>query len=225
MTRVAITTDRFDDVVADYEKVGLEPVALPCIRVEHAATAEIARARRRLQLADLVLVTSARVVNVLWPERGAPDVDFAAVGPATARAVRHAGGRVRFVGDSGLHGLVESVTDRLRHGLVAIARAEGTDPVGLSSLRERTSRLEEHVVYRTEPVAPGPEPVGAVAFASPSSVAGWSHARRFDDVVIGVIGATTAKAVAAHRNPDVVAAQPSHSALARDIAAFMEVKL
>ena len=224
MTRVALTTDRFSEVAARYAHVGLVPVPLPCTRFEPATNARIAAARASAIDAQLLMVTSSRVVELLWPRGGMPDVEVAAVGPSTAAAILDAGGRVEVVGDAGLGRLIDLTGDRLNRGRVTIAHAAGSDPAAMSRLRAIVAELDEHVVYRMVPVGPKVLPVDAVAFASPSAVGGWWLTRTLDDVVVGAIGKTTAQAVSRIREPDVVADPPSHSSLARGIASFMEVE-
>ena len=87
MTRVAITTDRFDSVSSAYALRGLEPVPLPCLRVESAGDEALTDARQAAADADLLVVTSPRTVSLLWPEQEMPEVEVAAVGESTAAAV------------------------------------------------------------------------------------------------------------------------------------------
>ena len=225
MTRVGVTSDRFDVVAAGYADAGLEPVALPCIRIQPAPSRDITHVRERAIRADLLMITSPRVVSLVWPDGRMPDVDTAVVGRSTASRVERAGGRVTQVGNAGLARLVELTADQMEGRCVMIAHAEGSDPAAMARLREIAPDLEEHPVYRAVPVAPGADRVDAVAFASPSAVNGWGLSRSFDDLVVGAIGATTAAAIARHRVADVIADRPSHSNLARAIASFMEVNV
>ncbi len=223
--RVAVTTDRFDEAADSYAEAGLEPVSLPCIRVEPSSSEVIIRARLRCAASDVIVITSPRVVSLLWPWGGMPDVEVMVVGTATAEAVTRAGGRVGLVGDGGLARLVELATDRLGEGRVVIVHAAGSDLAAMAQLRRVADSLDDFEVYRSVPVAPGTSIVDGVAFASPSAVAGWTLSRDLDGLAVGAIGATTARALAPHRDPDVIAAQPSHRALAQAIAEFMEVKV
>lgn len=222
--RVAITTDRFDAVASAYAAQGLDPVPVPCMKIEPGSRAALVDAREAASRADLLLITSARTVRLLWPDQPMPGVDVAAVGEATAAAVRGAAGRVVFSGRSGLLGLIEMVADRLGEGRVVFPHAGGADPVASGRLRELAPGVEEHVVYRSVPVAPRHTPVGATVFASPSAVQGWLLTRSFDNVVVAVIGETTRAAVARHRSPDVVAPRPSHRTLALTLMNHLEVR-
>jgi uroporphyrinogen-III synthase len=220
---VAVTTDRFSKAAPYFARVGLEPVPTPCIQMSPARVDKLEQAREAAAAADLILLTSARTVELLWPEGGMPACDVAAVGAATARAVVSAGGRVVTTGQGGLSDLVESVAGDLDGRRVVIIRAAGSDTVALRRLHALAPELEDHVVYRVQPIGPTPTPVDAVAFASPSAVEGWLLTRSLDDLVVAVIGDTTAAAVASHRVPDVVASQPSFPALAGALSSFMEV--
>jgi uroporphyrinogen-III synthase len=225
VSRVGITSDCFDDIAPCYVDAGLVPVALPCIRIQMAPPSVMADARREAANADLLVVTSPGVVSLLWPDGRMPPVRTAAVGPSTASNIERAGGAVAIVGDAGLARLVDLLADRVAGRRVLIAHAEGSDPEAMRRLRNLVPELEEHLVYRTVPLAPGADSVDAVSFASPSAVTGWALSRGFDDLVVGAIGDTTAAAVARYRVADVIADRPSHLALAGAIASFMEVNV
>ncbi len=220
---MAVTTDRFSKAAPHFARAGLEPVPTPCILMRPASAEILGRARRAAGVADLILITSARTVELLWPAGGMPACDVAAVGPATAEAIVSAGGRVVRTGGGGLADLVDSLAGHLDGLRVAVIRAAGSDITALHRLDALVSELEDHVVYRVEPIGPERTPVDAVAFASPSAVDGWLLTRSLDHVVVGVIGDTTAAALASHRVPDVVASRPSFPALASALSSFMEV--
>lgn len=225
MIRVGVTSERFDAIAPGYTDAGLEPVSLPCVQIQSAPPRDIAYVRERATRADLLMITSPRVVTLVWPDGRMPEVDTAVVGRSTASRVEQAGGRVTQVGNAGLARLVELTAGHLEGRCVMIAHAEGSDPAAMARLREMAPDLEEHPVYRAVPVAPGADRVEAVAFASPSAVKGWGWSRSFDGLVVGAIGATTAAAIAPHREADVIAERPSHLNLARAIASFMEVNV
>lgn len=225
MIRVGVTSDRFDDIASGYADAGLEPVSLPCIQIQPARPGNIAYLRERAMNVDLMVITSPRVVSLVWPDGGMPEVDTAVVGRSTASRVERAGGRITRIGNAGLARLVELSAGHIEGRRVLIAHAEGSDPAAMARLREIASDLEEHPVYRAVPMAPGSDRVDAVAFASPSAVKGWELSRGFDDLVVGAIGTTTAAAIARHRAADVIAERPSHPNLARAIASFMEVNV
>lgn len=223
MIRVAITTDRFEKAASPFRRIGLEPVWLPCIRVEPATAAELTRARQAASVADLLLISSVRTLELLWPRGSMPAVEVAAVGESTAAAVAARGGRVVVVGRGGLADLAAQTAHRLAPVRVAFPHAAGSDPVAIEGIREHATDFLEFVVYRIIPIAPESAEVRAVAFGSPSAVEGWLLSRDFDGLVVGVIGGTTWEAVARHRLPDVLAPRPSHQALAQRLASYLEV--
>lgn len=223
MIRVAITTDRFEGAAPTYRRVGFEPVSLPCIRVEPADEEMLAQAREAASAANLLIISSVRTLDLLWPNGSMPAVEVAAVGEKTAAAVKARGGRVLLLGRAGLADLAKQAADRLDSSQVVFPHAVGSDPVALQALREWATNLRAFDVYRTVPVAPESAPVAAAAFASPSAVEGWLLSRDFDGLAVGVIGPTTWEAVARHRPPEVVASQPSHHALAQTLASYLEV--
>lgn len=224
MSRVAVTTDRFEQVAGLYEEAGLSPVSLPCVRLESAGASIVEDARTAAAGVDVVIVTSPRVVAMLWPDGAMPEVDVVAVGSKTAAAVRSAGGRVVVVGDAGLYRVVQLAQGRLEGAVVMLGHAAGSDPLALERLRVIAGRFDDRVLYGMVPIAPDPIGVDAVSFASPSAVAGWRLSRDLEGLVAGAIGATTARAVSAIRPPDVVSKRPWHGALARQLASILEVR-
>jgi uroporphyrinogen-III synthase len=219
MKRVAITTDRFAETAPVFTAAGLEPISLPCIAVRPESVDQIAKARIAAASAELLLLTSTRAVEVLWPD-SMPALDVAAVGRATARLVNARGGRVVCEGRGG----VDDLMTKLRPSGIRAIYPHGTlvEPKALAALTAHYPNMRDFVVYRTEPVAPAAEEVGAVAFSSPSAVNGWLLTRELDGLVVGVIGETTRRAVVAHHPVDVVAPQPTHDSLARALAEFLE---
>jgi uroporphyrinogen-III synthase len=225
VTRVAITTDRYDSVAPAYIGFGLVPVPVPCVEVVVADEEVLSRAREAVSDADLVLITSARTVDLLWPLGAMPGTGAVTVGAASAAAVEAAGGRVVLTGGSGLADLLDGAAHVIGGARVVFPHAAGTDPGLVARLRSLVSVLEEQEIYRSVPAAPEPTPVDAVVFASPSAVTGWLLARDFDDVVVGVIGPTTQSAVARSRVPEVVAPEPSHHSLAQALTSYLEVSV
>jgi uroporphyrinogen-III synthase len=222
VSSVAITNDRFETVAPVYLDSGLEPVPVPCVHVEPADERALGDAREAAAEADMMLISSARTVALLWPDGDMPDVEVVAVGESTAEAARRAGGLVAATGRSGLIDLIDTNADRLRASRVVFPHAGGTDLTAMRKLRDVAGVMEEHVVYRTAPLAAAQTDVDAAAFASPSAVQGWLLSRDLDDVVVGVIGPATAAAVARVRPPDVVAPRPAHRSLAMALNDHLE---
>lgn len=221
--RVAVTTaaDRAGALSAALGDEGLEPVELPCIRVEEADPDVLRRARKAAEGADLLLLTSMRSIDILWPEDGFPRTEVAAVGGATAERASSRGGRVVASGTGGAARLIGMLD--LAGKTVAYPHAAGTDPGVLAALQAGAGRVVALPVYRTVPIGPAGDPVDGAAFASPSAVLGWTMTRSLAELVVGAIGPTTAAALEArHRAPDVVAFPPSFRSLARELARHLE---
>ncbi|HJR87883.1 MAG TPA: uroporphyrinogen-III synthase [Acidimicrobiia bacterium] len=223
--RVAVTTDRFDRVAPFYREARLDPIRLPCVKVEPAPADVLARARAATARAGVIVLSSARTVDLLWPDGPMPSIPVLAVGTATEAAVKDRRGQVFIVGNSGLAALAARARTRLATANVVFPRSANSDRAALRIIRELAPHLLEFEVYRTRSIAPAKAEVQAVAFASPSAVEGWHFARSLEGLVVGVIGPTTSAAVSLHRRPDVVASSPSHRALAQALASHMEVKI
>jgi len=219
--RVAVTTsaDRAPAVAAELAHAGLEPVVLPCIRVEPAAATVLADARRRAAAADFTVLTSARAVRLLWPD-GMPPLRVAAVGEATAAEARRAGGTVEVVGPGGGEALAAVLAPAVAGRRVAVLRAAEPAFDLAAALAAAGAAVADLAVYTTAPVGPAADPVDAAAFASPSAVDGWFRTRTLAGILAGAIGETTRRALADRGAVDVVvAAEPRTAALARALAA------
>lgn len=221
LPRVALTTtgDRSRHL-ADYVKaLGLEPVALPCIELVPAAGAALASARSEGSGADWLVVTSPRTVDVLWAEGGMPSANVAAVGEVTAEAVRRVGGTVAVVSDGGAAQLAERITRVVAGKSVFFPHAAGADRSTIDLLRRAGATVRARAVYEMRPIAPGDDPVDSVVFGSASAVTGWLLSRDLEGLVVGVIGETTAAALAhCGRSFDVMPPRPSYRGLVRQLA-------
>lgn len=215
--RVAITTtaDRAAALAGEFAQRGMTPVVLSCVAVEIVSRERLHEARNSINGADTLLLSSPRSLAIMWDNGSLPDLPVVAVGPATAAAALGRGLTVETVGSGGLGEIV----DRLRGRHVFFPHADRTPAEPLRRLADVAASLRAPVVYRTIPWSPGPDPVDAVAFTSPTAVEGWLSARDLDGLVIGVIGETTAAAVrAAGFEPEVVPARPGYESLANAFA-------
>lgn len=211
--RVAVTTtpDAADRICRALEAVGLEPVSLPCIRIEPAPAATLRSLRDAAAGADWIVVTSRRAVEIVWPDEMPRHPAVAAVGEATAAAVRAAGGRVVVVGDGGAAELVERLADRddIEGASVVFPHARAADPATAQWLSGRAAVVVAEPAYDTIPIAPHDDTVDAVIFGSPSAVTGWRRSRSLDGLVIAAMGPTTAGHLEGlGRAPDVVPETP-----------------
>lgn len=193
--RVAITTavDRFENAAAIVARAHMEPVLLPCIRIQPAADHSLAKFRTAASDADLVVATSARAIDITWP-RGMDGLRVAAVGDSTAAAARAVDGDVSLVGTKGARALVDQLSD-LRGSVVAYPHAGGADPIVATLLRQAGATLIDVISYTSLAISPRDDPVEAVAFGSPSAVEGWASARSLEDLVVASIGPSTSDAL------------------------------
>lgn len=223
MARIALTTtsDRALGLTATVESLGHEPVILPCIQFQPSDVRHLVSARDACMRSDWLFVTSARAVGALWPEGGIPDVRVAAVGAATAEAIRRAGGSPDVVGSAGAAQLVARIEGEVRESLVLFPHAVTADLSAISVLESCGAVVDSRPVYDVRPVAPPETPVDAVTFGSPSAVTGWCLTRGLDNVVVGAIGATTTGALIERgRHPDVVPERPDFLRLIHMIDEF-----
>lgn len=201
-------SSRLADLV---ESAGHAGRLLPTVRVVPADTMVLADARAAAGEADVVLLTSARTVDLVWNGTGMAGLSVLAVGSATAAAAAMAGAEVTATGTAGAEALAAEVGPLRPGTVVAFPHAEGTDLEALAALGDID--LRPTVVYRSQPVAPADDPVDAALFASPSAVRGWCISRSFDGLVVAAIGPTTAAAITTAGARPIVAARPSFDAL------------
>lgn len=221
MPRIALTTtpDRAARLAPLCEDHGLEPVRLPCIEFVLAEENVLDPARRQVTQADWLVLTSPRTIMALWPEGEMPDVPVAAVGPATAQAVRDAGGMPVVVGDGGADELIDLIAERLSGASVVFPHAAGAGTATIEGLEAVGASVDARAVYEIRPVPPSTDPVDAVAFGSPTAVRGWHLSRELEGLVTGAIGETTAGALAEFSVVvDVELPHPSFEALIAGMA-------
>lgn len=220
--RVAVTTSsdnaaRFTQRLA---AVHLEPVCLPCIRVEPSTEAVLEPLRRAAVDADWIVCTSRRAVEITWPGGMPARPQVAVVGRATAAAVRAAGGHVSVEGAGGATQVRKLLGDRINGRVVVFPHARAADPVTVRELRAGGATVIAAPAYQTVPIAPGPDSVDAVILGSPSALEGWLLSRSLAGLEVAVIGETTAAAVRAHGcEPDIVPPIPDVDELVTALAA------
>jgi len=222
--RLALTTtrDRCLQLVDEVAGLGLEPVVLPCIELIPGSDAVTEAARIESARSDWVLLTSPRTVHELWPEGGMPKTRVAAVGQATAEAVRDAGGRVAVVGDGGARDLVDRISRMVAGQSVFFPHAADADRSTIDLLDGAGATVRARVVYEIRPISPSEDPVDAIVFGSPTAVTGWLLARDLEGLAVGVIGETTAAAVAGYGYQfDVMPPSPSFGELTRLMAGHL----
>jgi len=215
--RVAVTTatDRAPSQIEALDRHGLEPVLLPCIQIHPGPGSELERARSAWSTCDWMVLTSPRVVHILWPEGGMPDIRTAVVGSSTASSVEIAGGIVSVVGERGAADLVMRLAPQVPGRSVLFPHAAASDPGTITGFEAAGARVTAIPVYEARPVAPALDAVDAALFGSPSAIEGWCLSRSLDELLVAVIGATTEDALARRGHAaDVVATRPDFDALA-----------
>ena len=141
MKIVAVTTsaDRAAAAAIPFTMAGLQPVELPCIEIEPVYDDLIAAVRASALEADLMVVSSRRTLDILWPDRDLPDCAFAAVGRTTARSIRDAGGKVAFTGTEGAMDLADLIVASVGGKTVIWPHANGADPAPLERVAAHRS--------------------------------------------------------------------------------------
>lgn len=222
--RLGLTTsiERIESLRRHVEMADLEPVALPCIEVTPADRRVLVSARRLAETCDWLVVTSSRTIDILWPGGGMPPVPTATVGETTAAAVESAGGKATLVGDGRARDLVNTLAGLVEGASVYFPHGASADVTHLRQLEAVAGGLETTAVYETKPVPPTDQDVDAVAFGSPSAVAGWFEARDVEGLVVAAIGPTTALALEERGVGDlIVPERPSFPDLAFLLAAYL----
>ncbi|AWB26617.1 uroporphyrinogen-III synthase [Halococcoides cellulosivorans] len=204
-----------------------EPVCDPMLAVEPTGATPPA--------ADLVVVTSVTGARLLdeadWPA----DAPIAAIGPATADALRAHGYRVDVVpGTYSSAGLVTALADRVAGDRVVLARSDRGSGVLPEGLRDAGATVEETVLYELVRPAEAGESVAMAAdgaldgalFTASMTVQNFVAIARDRDVldavregladaVVGAIGEPTARAAReAGLSVDVVPSEADADALA-----------
>lgn len=224
MPRVAVTAsvEASAGMAAELVVVGLRPVALPCVRIRKADDVDLARARAAVEEADLVVLTSSRALDVLWPDGVIPATPIAMLTAAGAARVEERGGRVVHVGNGNPSDFIAYLGRKAAGKRVAYPHAEGVDPRVVVSLADAAGDLVAVAVYGWIPTAPALDPVEAAVFESSLAVYGWMQARELSGIVASAIGPATAAALRRHgRGPDILVRRPLFGMLAETLASAL----
>ena len=222
--RVAVTAslEASAGMAAELVAVGLHPVALPCVRIQQADDVDLARARASVEEADLVILTSSRAFDVLWPGGPIPVTPIAMLTPAGAARVEERGGRVAHVGTGNLSDFTAYLIRKAAGKRVAYPHGEGVDPRIIVSLADAAGELVAVAVYGWIPLAPALDPADAAVFESPLAVEGWVQTRDFSGMVVSAIGPATAAALRRHgHGPDILVRRPHFEMLAETLASAL----
>lgn len=220
------------ELSAKLRALGARPVEYPVIAI--APPEDLRQLDQAISLAasgayDWIVFTSANGVAAVSERLRAlriPEASFgrariAAIGPATARAVREILGReVDVMPTAYVAETLASALGDVRGQRILLARADIARPALPQALREAGAEVREVAAYRTIPAQGGPDVPGmlrrgeidAVTFTSSSTVrnflarVGREMRPYLQDVVIACIGPITAKTVReAGLTPTIVA--------------------
>lgn len=228
--------------------LGAEPIIFPTIQIGPVDDyAPLDAAQRQLDQYRWIVFTSANAVAIFWERlggrlprltpypspnareasgegglaaEGAASIRFAAVGPATARALEKRGYTAAFIPD-------EYVAEALAAGLGDVAgqrlllpHAELAREVLADELRARGATVDEIAIYRTLPAAPDPRGlaelrrgVDAITFTSASAARNFAliaggELLAGSRAIVACIGPVTAAAAREAGLPvDVIAAE------------------
>ena len=133
--------------------IGIEGIPVPAVSIAPADEGALARLTDRLDGADWLVITSvngaAALARALDGRRLPPSIGLAAVGPATAHALREAGLRVDAVPAQYLTMAIADALGPVEGKHVVLARADIATPQLREALLARGARVEEIVAYRT----------------------------------------------------------------------------
>ncbi len=251
--RVVVTRalEQAEELVRRLEELGAEVVHAPSVRFEAPLDfTRLDEGLRNLSLFHWLIFTSQNAVrfvasrmvelgpNVATLRASAPKI--AAVGEATAAAVRAAGFHVTYVASrSSGEALANELSDRLTGCRILLPRSDRARSELPNALRAAGADVTEVVAYRTldsplaksgqlEPILSGE--VDVIAFASPSAfdamadALGTAELRRIGKrAAFAVIGPVTAEAIReAGLTARITAKESSAAGLAAAIADYFE---
>lgn len=155
---VVVTRPRHqaEGMARSLEKLGAEVVLIPAIRIEPKSDmTSLHGALRDLHSYDWVVFTSVNGVRITWDqleEAGVGRSDFdgirvAAIGPATARALRSRGVAPDFVPDEFVAEEVAAGIPGVKGARILLPRAAGARPVLPEQLEERGGQVDEIRIY------------------------------------------------------------------------------
>jgi uroporphyrinogen-III synthase len=219
--RLGLTTtpDRIRTLAPDTRRLGFEPVALPCIRID-AVPGSAENATAAALEADAIVITSPRSAAML-ATTAVTKVPVIAVGPETAAAVEHEGGTVALVGSGGVRRLALDAGQVLTGKNVVLVGASNSIRQSAAALEMAGCSVTAIELYTTIPIAPDSDGVDAVAFGSPTAVTGWLIARDLSELTVAAIGGTTAAFLREHgTEPDVIPDEPGFINMIERLAAL-----
>lgn len=206
-------------MVASLRELGADPVEIPAIRIQpRSDLSPLETALRDLRSYHWLVFTSVNGVRITldrYQEMGlAPEplaaLQLAAIGPATAGALRDRGLEADFVPESYIAEEVAAGLPLLAADRVLLPRAEGARPVLPTNLEARGAIVDEIPIYQSVPAEIGAQAqahlragVDTITFTSPSTAQSFGGAARragldptklTGDPLVACIGPITAEA-------------------------------
>lgn len=204
-------------LVSELERLGAEVDEVPLVAIDPVDPAAIDA--RVLAEADWVVVTSANAVRALGDRlHVAARARFAAVGPATARALRALGIEPAFVPPRFAADAIADGLGDVRGLRVVLPQADIANPSLGEELRARGAEVSTVVAYRTTEVLPDDAGLAALRGADAILLASGSAARSLaalslplEGTAIVCIGPATAREAAAAGLPVASVAEEATS--------------
>jgi uroporphyrinogen III methyltransferase/synthase len=184
-------------------ELGATPVVIPAIRIEFTDPPALDAALRRLSAYDWVVFTSRNGVEAVFRRAtGLTGPRVAAIGPATAAALRKRGVEPSLIPDRYVTEAIIPALGEVRGLRILLPRADIAREALAAGLRERGAVVDEVAAYRTVPAArsrPALSDVDAVTFTSSSTVRGFLQGGPVPiNAKVVCIGPVTAETARAH---------------------------
>jgi uroporphyrinogen-III synthase len=208
--RVAITRpeDQAEGLCSRLRALGAEPVEFPVIAIAPPeAEGPLDQAITRLSSYDWTIFTSVNGVEHFWARLETlaarfPSVKVAAIGPATAMALRQRGVEIRLMpAEYRAEAILDEIGD-VAGQRILLPRADIARPALAEGLRSKGAQVDEVPAYRTVPAVPPPSAfdalragVDVITFTSSSTVRNFSALTaglEYGDPLIACIGPVTA---------------------------------
>jgi uroporphyrinogen III methyltransferase / synthase len=207
--RIVVTRPReqAEELADALEELGAEVSVVPLISIDPIEDVDqLKDSMRGLHHVDWLVVTSTNAVRALvtWPglEWVVRNARVAAVGPATAAALRRTGVEADFVPEEYAAENIAGGLGELTGARVLLTQSDIADSGLADALRERGAVVQPLHVYRTtevEPAAPDVEVLAAAAaviLMSGSAARSLAAAGGAGDALLVCVGPKTAAAVA-----------------------------
>jgi uroporphyrinogen-III synthase len=203
--RIVVTRPRehAGHLVRELEALGAAAAVVPLIAIEPVvdggAFARLVESGEH----DWIVFTSANAVRVVGPVLPRVRARFAAVGPATAGALRELGLEPAFVPERFAAGEIADGLEPLVGARVLLPQSEIAEPLLADELRRRGATVDVVDAYRTAPRRPTKKELAALTDADAILLASGSAARSLaqhhgaGDALVVCIGPTTERAARA----------------------------